>query len=60
MKPFLCDLCLHVLPPLFKQLVDERDPRTTAWWLGVFRLRGGCLLHDLGLGAPHVNILTHL
>ena len=59
MKAVLCDLCLHELPPLFEQLVDERDART-AWCLGVFRRRGGCLLHDLGFGTPYVNILANL
>ena len=59
MKAVLCDLCLHVLPPLFEQLVYERDARTTLC-LGVFRVRGGCLLHDLRLGTPYVNIIANL
>jgi hypothetical protein len=59
MKAVLCDLCLHVLSPLFEQLVHERDALTTLC-LGVFRVRGGCLLHDLRLGTPNVNILANL
>ena len=59
MKAVLCDLCLHVLPPLFEQFVHERDSRTTLC-LGVFRVRRGCLLHDLRLGTAYVNILAYL
>jgi len=59
MKAVLCDLCLHVLPPLFEQLVHERDARTTLC-LGVFSVRGGCLLQNLGLGTAIVNILANL
>ena len=59
MKPVLCDLYLHVLPPLFEQLVHERDSRTTLC-LGVFRVRRGCLLHDLRLSTSYVKILANL
>jgi DNA-binding GntR family transcriptional regulator len=48
-EAILCDLCLHVLPPLFEQLLHERDARTTL-----------CLLHDLRLGTPYVNIIANL